>query len=263
MVVIDTHCHASDVWYEPVETLLFEMDRNGVDGAILIQILGQTDNSYQEECLQRYPGRFASVVGVDPLQPEAPQQLRRLAEGGAVGVRLRPGSRSPGADPLAIWRTAAELGLVVSCPTPSAEFVSDVSELASALPDLKLVIEHLGGSSRSNDDEAERAARLQVFGLARYPNVFMKVPGLGEFARRAMPVKSPFPFEEPIPAYLEQAYGAFGPARLMWGSDFPPVASREGYAHALRMSREQFAAHGSDASNRIFGGTAAEVFGIG
>ena len=65
MVVIDTHCHASDIWYEPVETLLFEMDRNGVDAAVLIQINGQTDNSYQEECLRRYPGRFASVVSVD------------------------------------------------------------------------------------------------------------------------------------------------------------------------------------------------------
>src|SRR5579864_1391260 len=116
MVVIDSHCHVSDLWYEPVETLLFQMDRNGVDGAVLIQILGQFDNGYQQDCLRRYPGRFASVVMVNVAEPTAIGELRRLAEDGASGVRLRPTARSVGDDPMAIWRTAADLGLSVSCP---------------------------------------------------------------------------------------------------------------------------------------------------
>ena len=31
MVVVDTHCHASPYWFEPIEVLLDEMNRNGVD----------------------------------------------------------------------------------------------------------------------------------------------------------------------------------------------------------------------------------------
>src|SRR3979411_3285036 len=112
---VDSNCHASLHWYEPIETLLFEMDRNDVDQAVLIQINGQYDNTYQQECVRRYPQRFTSVVLVDPQQPDALETLDRLAEAGASGVRLRPDARSPGADPLAIWRAAGRLGLAVSC----------------------------------------------------------------------------------------------------------------------------------------------------
>ena len=38
MVVVDTHCHVSPYWYEPVETLLYQMTTNGVDQAVLIQM---------------------------------------------------------------------------------------------------------------------------------------------------------------------------------------------------------------------------------
>ena len=38
--------------------------------------------------MRRYPGRFCSVVLVDPLQPDAPKTLERLVDGGASGVRL-------------------------------------------------------------------------------------------------------------------------------------------------------------------------------
>ena len=31
MVIVDTHCHVSPYWYEPVETLLHQMNSNGVD----------------------------------------------------------------------------------------------------------------------------------------------------------------------------------------------------------------------------------------
>ena len=47
MVIVDTHCHVSPYWYKPVETLLHQMNSNGVDKAVLIQ-LGQVriyDNS--------------------------------------------------------------------------------------------------------------------------------------------------------------------------------------------------------------------------
>jgi L-fuconolactonase len=78
MVVVDTHCHASLDWYEPIETLLYEMDRNAVDHAVLVQINGQFDNAYQFDCVRRYPGRFANVVMVDTDLDEV-QQARRKA----------------------------------------------------------------------------------------------------------------------------------------------------------------------------------------
>ena len=38
MGVVDTHCHVSPYWYEPVEPLLYQMTTNGVDKAVLIQM---------------------------------------------------------------------------------------------------------------------------------------------------------------------------------------------------------------------------------
>ena len=34
---------------------------------------------------------------------------------------------------------------------------------------------------------------------------------------------------------------AFGPRRIMWGSDYPPVSSREGYLNSLRTPQEYLA----------------------
>ncbi len=125
MVIADSHCHVSPYWYEPVESLLFQMDRNGVEHAVLIQMQSQFDNSYQQECIQRFPGRFASVVIVDTDRTDAVDELERLAGEGASGVRLKPSIRSPGEDPLAIWRAAERLGLPVSCIGSSSEFASN------------------------------------------------------------------------------------------------------------------------------------------
>ncbi len=261
MVVVDTHCHASLDWYEPIETLLYEMDRNDVDHAVLVQINGQFDNEYQFECVRRSQGRFANVVLVDADRPDATQQLEQLARRGASGVRLRPITRSPGDDPLAIWRTADRLGLVVSCGGDSAGFASD--EFAStiqALPGLRIVIEHLGSVSRRDTDAEQLARRRAVFGLARFSNTFIKVTGLGEFSERAMPVPGGFPFVQPIPPLLDEAYAAFGPSRMMWGSDFPPVAGREGYRAALNLTRDQFATTSQADRDLIFGETARSLF---
>jgi L-fuconolactonase len=261
MAIVDSHCHASPAWYEPVESLLAQMERNGVDGAVLIQIQGQTDNDYQFDCVRRYPGRFAPVVLLDVTRPDAPRTLERLAERGASGVRLGAAARSLGDDPLALWRAAARLGLAVSCAGTSAEFVADdFARLVEALPDLPIVIEHLGSVSRPDEDEAQRAARRRVFELARYPSLYIKVPGLGEFCQRVLPVAEPFPFARPLPPYLELAYASFGPRRMLWGSDYPPVSGREGYRNALRLVQEQFAAKSEEDRDLIFGGTALSVF---
>lgn len=263
MPVVDSHCHVSPVWYEPVETLLHQMDRNGVDQAVLIQMMGQYDNRYQVDCVRRYPGRFAPVVLVDVQQPAAADELSRLADDGASGVRLTANTRSPGADPLAIWRAAERLRLPVSCAGAAADFASEgFAALLEALPQLAVVIEHLGslGQPRGNPVAPETAAR--VMALARFANVTMKITGLGEFSRRAMPVQQPSPFEQPVPDLLQRAIAAFGPERLMWGSDYPPVSAREGYANALRWPREQLAHLGPPACDAVFGGTALRVFPV-
>ncbi|MFW6175070.1 MAG: amidohydrolase family protein, partial [Chloroflexota bacterium] len=114
MQIIDTHCHAGHNWFEPVETLLHEMNTNDVDHAVLIQHAGTYDNDYLFECAERFPGRFCVAVQVDPEDPNPEATLERLAERGAAGIRLDASSTQPEPGRAALWRKAGELGLAVS-----------------------------------------------------------------------------------------------------------------------------------------------------
>lgn len=261
MMIVDSHCHASPHWYEPVESLLFQMDRHGVERAVLIQMNGESDNEYQFEVARRHPDRFLTVAWVDSDAADACDRLGRLADQGANGIRLSATALSRGSEKFAIWRTAANLGLPVSCGGAAKDFASrEFSDLVREFPRLTIVLEHLGGYNTPGKDSPEQ--REHVFQLALFRNIYIKVHGLGEFCARRMPVVHPFPFETPIPPLLDLAYRAFGADRIMWGSDYPPVSAREGYGNALRLTLEQFASRSADDRALIFGQVALKVFAV-
>ncbi len=258
MVVVDTHCHASPYWFEPIEVLLDEMTRNGVDKAALIQFRGVFDNSYLLECVRRFPGRFSVVAIVDTGRPDAPERLEEWVKQGVEGVRLSPTVRSPGSGPLAIWRKAAELGIVVSSLGTVQEFASpEFENIIQEFPSLNIIIEHLGGGGQ--DRTPPHGTYRKVLALAKYPNTFMKVPGLGEICPRPMPFIQPMPFPD-IPPLIEMAIEAFGAKRLMWGSDFPPSAGREGYGNTLRLPMEHVKFPSEEDKEWIFGKTATTLW---
>jgi L-fuconolactonase len=262
MVVVDSHVHTSTVWWEPIEVHLFHMDRNGVDQAVLIQFWQQADNSYHFDVQRRYPGRFANVVYVDWRREDAIDNLRALAKQGAAGIRLRPEARSPGGDPYSIWREAAKLNLTVDC---GGKFFADENDrsfptLVEEVPDVRIVIEHLGGMHVPDKTDLDRLRRKLAFGLAKYPNIYIKIHGLGEFAERALPPRKSYPFVEPIPPLLEEVYEIFGPERMLWGSDYPNTSHNEGYSNALNLCRDQFSDKPQAHRDLIFGGVAMKLF---
>jgi L-fuconolactonase len=259
--LVDSHCHASPVWFEPAETLLFQMDRTGIAQAVLVQVLGQFDNTYLEHCVARFPDRFATVIAVDASREDAIAQLQQLAATGARGLRLRPEARSPGDDPYAIWRAAESLGLVISCAGTAANFISpEFANLVQAVPKLAITLEHLGGWGRP-DCDGSAATRAGIAALARFPNLLLKVPGLGQLVKREgnLPASGRALKLEHAEIVLEM-HARFGAGRLMWGSDFPPVATREGYANALHWVQELLANLNKVDRAQIFGGNAQRVF---
>lgn len=260
MRIIDTHCHAGLNWFEPVETLLHEMNTNGVSEAVLIQHGGTYDNGYLFECAGRFPGRFKVVVLLDPDDPNPTGTLAKLAKHGAAGVRLYPDTRWKHGDVTEVWKEAGELGLVVSTLGDVARFAStEFRRLATECANTPIVIEHLAGVRKSLTppyDEFKTALRL-----AELPNTFIKVPGLGEFTGRPPRLGREFAFTAE-PPLIELAREAFGADRMMWGSDFPPVAGREGYRNALEGVRTHRAWANSEEVEAVLGDTAARVWGF-
>ena len=56
------------------------------------------------------------------------------------------------------------------------------------------------------------------------------------------------------------AYEAFGPDRMMWGSDYPPSAGREGYRNTLEGVRNHPAFANDDDIDWVLGKTAARIW---
>jgi L-fuconolactonase len=260
MIIVDTHCHAGNNWFEPVELLLFQMNRNDVDKAVLIQHGGTFDANYLFECENRFPGKFKTVVIVDTKSPNAVADLEKWAARGAVGVRLAPGVRSPGSDPLAIWKKAAELGMVISCQGKLSEFASDeFAELVGRFPNMPIIIEHL--ASVEPDEKPPYSEFKKALALSRFPNTTIKIPGLGEISLRPPVLEPHFKFDY-TPPFFELTYDAFGPSRMMWGSDYPPVSGREGYRNALQGVMNHPVHRSESDKEWIMGKTALSVFGF-
>ena len=250
MKIVDTHCHTGIHKYEPVESLLYHMDTCDVNQAVLIQHAGETDNAYHVQCMERFPGRFAAAMIVAP--EDDGRQIRRWAERGVVGIRLPANSRAQCADPLAHWRTAAELNLVVSAPcSPNALLGEAFTEVINLFPDLHICIEPLGGVGL--EAQAPYEAFRAVLALAERENLSIKLPGFGEFC------PLPYPFSDVAPL-ADMAIEAFRPNRVMWGSDYPPVSSREGYAHSLEFPMQYLSNLSEEDRAWIFGRSAQTVW---
>jgi L-fuconolactonase len=143
-MIIDTHCHAGGNWFEPIEVLEFQMNRCGVDGAVLIQHGGTYDNQYLFDEAAKRGDRFKVVVLIDPDSKDPLGDLTRASEQGAAGVRIYPGQKFNTSHPHDIWKLTGELGLVVSSLGSADKFASaEFKEMLDACPDTPVVIEHL------------------------------------------------------------------------------------------------------------------------
>ena len=246
--IVDTHCHIGLHKYEPVEALLFHMERAGVDKAVFIQYQGNSDNRYIVDVMNAHPGRFAAAMIV--TDDDDGSAIRSWAEQGIIGIRLLANFRGRGSDPLAHWRSAAELDMVVSVfSRPEILQSAEFAEVLRLFPNLSLVIEHLGGVT-PDFAVAEFAA---ITALAQHDNLTIKLPGFGEFCHL------PCPFQQ-VPPLAELTLEAFGAQRTMWGSDWPPVSSREGFDNSLAFPLDYLSELSADERAWIFGKTAQKVW---
>lgn len=261
MILRDSHAHASPYWGEPVESLLYHMDRAGTASAVLLQMMnGQANNDYLLECARRFPGRFASVVYLEP-EPAPAETLAQALDHGASGIRLPPVAEFGGADMVPLWAAANARGVSISCGGRLREMASDgFAELIRPFGDAPIVIEHMGGHPLDPDDSIE--LRRKVYALAAAPNVYLKLSGVGTFVRRTSPFRIEQPYASPPPPYYEMALEAFGPGRLMWGSDYSPVSGRDGYEGALGSAIAALPGLSDAEQALVFGDVCRDVFPI-
>jgi L-fuconolactonase len=231
---VDTHVHAGLTNYDPVESLVDQMFRHRVDHAVLVQHAGEFDNSYLIECAQRYPGRFAIACNDDATRADAADVLSAWVERSPAvqGVRLYLNalfSGAAGAERL--WQRADELGLNVTVAGSLQHLASpEMAAVAERFSRARLHVEHLAHPDPKAEPPFEVYRR--ALALSRYPHSWLKVSGFYSFTRNAWS-----PYDDTL-RFVDLALEAFGPRRMMWGSDFPPVSGHEGYHNALRFAAQ-------------------------
>jgi predicted TIM-barrel fold metal-dependent hydrolase len=197
-VIIDCHTHAWEQWpYEPqvpnpdshgrVEKLLWEMDHNGVDKAVLVcaNIERNPDNNaYGAESARRYPERIVAFADVDCSWSPAyhtPGAADRLA-GAAEKYSLKGFTHYfkddydwlESDEGLAFFGTAAERGLIASLSFGAA-WHAPIRQLAQRFPELVIMGHHMAGTRASerppypNFDEILKSAAV--------PNIYLKLSG--------------------------------------------------------------------------------------
>ena len=147
----------------------------------------------------------------------------------------------------------------------------ELVELARAFPDTTIVVNHVGGliahtrTYASRKDEAIAQWRSSMAELAKCPNVYVKLGGLGmAYMGLGLDELDPPPSSERLAhawaPFLEPCIDAFGPGRCMFESNFPPDGETADYATTWNAFKRVAARYSAEEKRALFHDTAAKAY---
>lgn len=210
---------------------LARMDTHGVQRSILVPKggfkSGPTRNGYSLEAAARHPERFAVMGLFDFDAPNARSALNTWRAQGMLGVRVYfRYSVDTIVDGSLDWFWASLVDNDLPFMSAAPGRMKAYHAVLARFPQLRLIIDHAARPPFDVEDEAAWADLEDTLHLARYPRTSIKVSSLPCYSSR------PYPFpvlHQPI----RQIYDAFGPQRMLWGSDVTRL--RWPYADNLRL----------------------------
>ncbi len=165
----------------------------------------------------------------------------------------------------------AELGLVFDAWTYFNQ-LDEVADLAAAMPDLTIVVDHVGGPIGTGHyankrQEMERTWRAAMVRLAGQPNVHVKLGGLGMRLSGLGLDRLPEPAgSEALAAawrpYIGHCMENFGAGRCMFESNYPVDKVACSYGVLWNAFKRLAAAASAGERQALFAGTATRVYRI-
>lgn len=236
-----------------------ELDAAGVAEAILVQADDTLeDTRFLLETAEAAPW-IRGVVGWIRLDTpaRAAEQLDRWLESEKFcGVRHLIHD-DPRDDFLALAPVRESLRLLASCGVPFdvpdafPRHLGASADLAEAVPELTVVVDHLGKPPLADPGAMVRWGR-QLAACAARPNTVAKLSGLR------------IPGAEYTAAALEHVFHVslelFGPERLMYGGDWPVSVSAGGYQPTWRVLRELIGTLSPDEQDAVLAATSHRVY---
>jgi L-fuconolactonase len=233
----------------------------GVDRTVLVQTITVPEETPEFLALAARSELIAGVVGwTDLTRPDVADELARLRElpGGRhlKGIRhqvqgetdpewlLRPDVR----DGLA---AVAEAGLVYDLVVLPHQLPACIRAAADH-PGLTFVLDHLGKPPIATGALNPWATAVRA--LAELPNTVCKLSGMVTEADHAKWTV------DGLRPYADTVLDAFGPGRLMFGSDWPVCTLAASYGQVVYAAEELTGGLGAEERAEVFGGTATRVY---
>ena len=237
------------------EDILSQAQVNGVSRVLLVQMSYYGfDNSLLLDTLRADPEHFRGMAEIDENQDDLPTVMRRMREAGVRGFRVvaldatsrlaeRPGLQKMLSE---AGRQQMVLGLLTA-----PEILPELEEVCAGFPETAIVIDHMARIGMQGPIASEQVAWLCR--LARHPKTAVKIS-----AFYALGGKKP-PHEDLAPM-IHRLYDAFGPSRLLWGSDAPFQTIGGSYKDSLEVIRMRLPFLTDQDRTWILRDTAARLF---
>ncbi|MFD4628328.1 amidohydrolase family protein [Streptomyces sp. NPDC058284] len=243
--------------------LLPEARAAGVTATVLVQTVAVPEETPELLALAAGSDLVAGVVGwTDLTRPDVADTLATLRElpGGEhlVGVRHQVQGE---ADPEWLLRADVRRGLAAVAAAGLAydlvvlpHQLPACARAAAQLPELTFVLDHLGKPPVVSGALEPWASAVRA--LAARPNTVCKLSGMVTEADHATWTV------DDLRPYADTVLAAFGPGRLMFGSDWPVSTLAASYVEVLDAARLLTQPLGTGEKGEVFGGTARRVYGL-
>ena len=133
--------------------------------------------------------------------------------------------------------------------------LDEALDLVKQVPDrIPLVIDHIAKPNIKESSFSYWQEKIKL--IATHPNVFIKLSGMVTEADWHHWEKKDF-----VP-YIETVLNAFGPTRIMFGSDWPVCLLAASYERVISMARDFTATLSVEEQAAIMGGTAAQFYSL-
>ena len=222
-------------------------------------MLGEPTRDIFERHMERSAGRFRGVRYSTAW--DASEQVNNVAK--HPGLLAAPQVRASA-------KVMADMQLSLDCWVYHPQ-LGEVAELARAVPELTIVLNHtgvpiLGGPYRERRAEVFEDWRREIESVAQCPNVYIKLGALpifrGKDVDRAMPPSSQEVADAWQP-WMEVCIEAFGVERSMFESNFPVQKLWSSYQVTWNAFKRIAADASADEKRALFAGAARAAYRLG
>jgi L-fuconolactonase len=242
----------------------------GITGTVVVQTVADPAETPELLGLAAASDLIAGVVGWIDLESagagDAIAALRERQDGGLLSGIRHPVLAEDDSDWLrrpAVLAGLAAVGAGGLCYdiVVRADQLPAAIDAAEACPGLVFVLDHLGNPHLQ--PRPDELWMTDIRRLAALPNTVCKLSGvLGEPAPDGEQAGSAGAVARLVP-YYDVVLGAFGPDRIMFGSDWPVCTLSASYGQVVAAARALTAGLSPIERAAVFGGTARRIYRLG